>query len=366
MTNNEKKRGIYFLYAPINYKSPDGIEKKILTQKRLIDDTGVEMRFIVLEKKGGTFWNYNSAYSNAELIYFRRSTTIDYRFISFFKKLRKDNPTVKIFMEIPTYPYEGEYGNNFKACILKNIDAFYRNRLKKYIDYIVLTGAEQIKSIWGVNAICIMNGIDVQEVVPKKVLNNRIADVYTIGCVAKFSLWHGYERLLYGLKNYLNTNKNSRIRIVMIGDGPELQKYESLVKELELDKYVIFKGRLTGEALDNEYDGIDIGCCSLGRYKSGQDIIGDLKSREFLAKGIPIVCGCKIDILQNLDLDYVLYFSNDDTPINIEKIISFITKLNEQYNEKKLASYIRDDVKELIDISNTYRPVLSKILQSFT
>ena len=352
-----RHKGYYLVYWKINEHEPDGIEKKILFQKRMFEEKGIQMEFKILEKKNGTFWNYRDDLSDADFIYFRKSTITDWRFVGFFKHLKiQGNPL--IFMEIPTYPYEGEYGNSFKSKIRLWIDGFFRKRLSGVIDRIVVTGADVGDKLWNVPTISIVNGIDFSSVTPRRYKEH---DGLALGCIAKFSPWHGYERLIKGLATYYKEGGSQDVKLLMVGDGPERTAYQQLVEQLRLSSHVKFTGKLTGEALDDVYNLIDVGICSLGRYKSGVDIIGDLKSREFMAKGIPMVCGCKIDVLQDVNYEYVKYFPNDNSELNIPEIINFYRKLTNKNSVKEISAKIQRISKRIIDYRVIYQKVINEL-----
>lgn len=353
------KKGLYLLYNSIDLNNPSGIEYKILKQKDLFEELGILMDIRMLEKKNNTFWNYKSDYSSYDFVYFRKGTIIDSKFVSFFRTLKKENPSIKIFMDIPTYPYEGEFDTTIKSKIALLIDRIFRNRLIGLIDRVVVTGQYNMDKIWGIEAISIVNGIDVKNIsVCEKIqrLNNDII----ISCIARFSPWHGYERIIDGLSEYYNKKRERIVKLFMVGDGPEKVFYETLVVERNLQKYVTFTGQLRGEELERIYNQTDLGCCSLGRYKSNLDVIGDLKSREFLAKGIPLICGCQIDVLINKDFMYCLNFPNDNSTINIEEIVEFYNEITTK-GEESMKEEIRDFAMNNVDIRTTYRPVLKEV-----
>lgn len=351
-------RGIYLVYSSLNMDKPGGIERKIISQIKLFEDCNISMTVWQLKKNKGTFWNYDHKISNVDFVYFRRSTVIDFHFVKFFKKLKKDNPKIIVMMEIPTFPYEGEYKANIKNKILLAIDRYHREKLKGLLDYIVIVGNYTNEKIWGINAITIVNGIDVSEI---KQSRREYSSTITISCIAKFSPWHGYERLINGMNKYYKEGGKRELRIYMVGDGIELQYYKDLVGKYKLGDKVLFTGLLIGDELEKIYDETDIGCCSLGRYKSGLNVIGDLKSREFMAKGIPMITGCDIDILQKEKYPYVIKFPNDDSYIDLNKVIYFYDKLTEEQSAEVLHNNIRSFAYKLADLRNTYKPVLDTV-----
>ena len=89
-------------------------------------------------------------------------------FISYLKFLKKIN--LKVILEIPTYPYDGEVKDNF----FTKWDKKYRKELHKYVDKGVTYSND--KKIWGITCINISNGIDLDEIKlrNKKEIKNKI------------------------------------------------------------------------------------------------------------------------------------------------------------------------------------------------
>lgn len=347
--------GLYFIYSPINIEQPDGIEKKMLAQKRMFGEIGIDMNFELLENKNGTDWNYKQEYSGVDFIYFRKESIVDWHFVSFLKKIKKNGNPV-IFMEIPTFPYEGEFGHSLRSRIALIVDHYYRRKLKYFLDRIVVTGFDVGNFIFGVRAVCVVNGVDLKNIAVRSYKPH--GDILYLSCIAKFSPWHGYERLIKGLATYYKQPHERLVKILMVGEGVELSYYQQLARDYEVEKYINFYGKLTGKDLDDIYNLTDIGICSLGRYKSGINVIGDLKSRDLMAKGIPMLCGCQIDVLRDVNYEYALYVPNDDSEVCIKKLIVFYAKLTKKNNVDLLTSKIRKEAEVLIDYGDTYKKVL--------
>ena len=353
-----KHKGLFLLYSDINKEEPDGIERKILSQIAMFEKAGIEMRTAVLERNPKTKWIYKEEYSEVDFIYFRKSTIIDWRFIKFFERIHNNGKRPTIFMEIPTYPYEGEFGKGYKDRLSLVLDHFFRKRLAQCIDRIVVTGANVGDSLWGVKAINIVNGIDFTTVKQRNYVEH--GEVINISCIAKFSPWHGYERLILGLAEYYKDTPTQEVNLLMVGEGDERAMYENLVLENGLSEHVKFLGRLTGSRLDDIYNVTDIGACSFGRYKSGIDVIGDLKSREFMAKVIPMICGCEIDVLRGKNYKYALFFENSEGIVNISSIVEWYNGLKVDDDERVLTDRIRSISESWIDYGVTFNQVINE------
>lgn len=352
-------KGYYLVYDTFNLDNPDGVEKKIISQRDMFRQNGIDIDFFRLEKTNGSFWNNPEAVKDADFVYFRRGTIADFLFLQFLKRLKMNNPKVVIFMEIPTFPYEDEYDNSLRSFIILKIDHIFRRKLYKYINRLVIVNNHSEK-IWGIKVINLVNGVDVESFTPRKA---RDADgTIRVCCVAKFSPWHGYERIIRGLSEYYKNAPKTDVKLIMVGTGIETNNYKQLVKSLHLEQYVDFRGQLTGQALDNIYDECDIGCCSLGRYKSGIEMTSELKSRELMAKGMPMICGCKIDVLEETDYPYAIHFPNDSSNIDISKVEHEYKKMISRKTADEIITEIRQFAYKYADLNTTFQSIVNEAI----
>lgn len=355
------KKGLYLLYEDINEQELSGIQKKILLQFSLFEKSGIQMEFKTLPSDSLVCWKNPRKYACYDFIYFRKQTIIDLSFLTFFRRIKKINHNILIFMEIPTYPYEGEFLNGVRGNITLFIDRIFRNGIRTLIDRVVITGAdEKIEYFGGVKAINIVNGIDVKNIkyLPRKKYDkNEII----IGCIGKLSPWHGYERLLLGLSQYYANYREGerKVYVYIVGNGPEENNYRKIVAENRLEEYVRFFGFVTGNRLEEIYSCIDFGCCSLGRYKSGNNVIGDLKSRDYLARGISLITGCSIDILRDSHYPYMVQFPNDDSSIDLHRIVEYCNVYDTKSDELRTSIVMK--TQDIIDFNNTFNPVIQEL-----
>lgn len=314
-----------------------GVARKVMEQILTFEKMGVncllyqmpiDKSFISKIKRVLPFFNVHklwkiSDFKNDHYIYIRRGWLWDRYYVQFLKNLKEVNKNVKIVYEIPTYPYDSEM---FKSCkgwpfLLK--DKWYRRHIHKFVDRIATLTDD--KEIFGVPTLKISNGIDVDKIRPRQV---RDIDVVHAIAVANFEFWHGYDRFLEGMKTYYAGNPSRRVIFHLVGRGGEFERYQKMVADYGLDEYVIFHNKQTGEALDAIYDQCNLGIASLGCYRKGLYETQELKSREYLAKGLPFVTSVKItDIPDGNIEDIYLQVPNNDSPINIENVLDFYDKV---------------------------------------
>ena len=307
--------------------------------------------------------NYKKAYEcmakhNPDYIYIRR-TTADRGFLKFLKNIKNRYPSCKIIVEIMSFPYDKEEFFNLIYWPYYFKESTNRKKYKLYIDRFVTFSDDT--SIFGVETIRTMNGIEVGKVVP--VTGEKKLQGINLIAVAGMYQFHGYERILYGLSDYYKMDGKRKIFFHLVGDGPEIVKYREITEKYNLHNNVIFHGKKYGKELDDIYNGMDIAISSLGLYKLGIDKISSLKLNEYLAKGLPIVAGCDTVALTGKNSNYYLQFENNQNPININRIVDFYDSIYRGNKQKKEIIYdIRQMAYKIVDISVTMNSIKQYIL----
>ena len=109
------------------------------------------------------------------------------------------------------------------------------------------------------------------------------------------------------------------------------------------------------------YEKCSLGVDSLARHRSGISVLSSLKSREYGAKGIPIINSCKIDIIDN-DFPYLLQVPADESPIDMEKVSEFFKACYKTgKTREKVASNIRDYISHKSSMKATLYSVVNKL-----
>ena len=248
----------------------------------------------------------------------------------------------RIVTEHQTFERE-EYklGNNFLSYIS---DILFAKILRKNSDALVGVTDEITKYELVLSGnpdklhITIGNGFDVNSVLlrnPPQFTDDEIHILF----VATVFIWHGFDRLIYGLNNFTH---NMNIYIHIVGDGPEILSLQKLTTELGLTKSVIFHGFRTGEELDEFFNKCHIAVGSLGIHRKGLKQTSELKAREYCARGIPYIIACEDPDFPE-DFPYIFRLPADESPINIDEVIKFATKISEDKDHpKKMHQYACD------------------------
>ncbi len=375
---NYRKKGYYFSQIDEGGVGP---RKKVLSQIKAFEKSGIDLELVEspfqLEGKiRGNFLlrqiicrlpftyvysrhKYEEKYKDADVFYIRFLAG-DYYFSQFIKKLKKNNPNARIVMELADYPTTWYmttsllYKIVYTPIILKDI--FARRYYKKYVDRIALL--KPLNEVYGIPAIQFVNGIDVGSIKVKQQSGTSIIRLIAVAAMCNF---HGYDRMIEGLHQYYMKGGARRIEIYFVGGreapGNELVRYKKLCEEYQLQEYITFYGEKTGKDLDDIYDKCNLAVASLGMYRIGYGTANSLKVREYMAKGLPIVTGCPVDIFLEGNFQYGCEFANDDTYIDMERIIKFFDRMYEE-DEQKIIVKIRQYAEDYCDMQQAMKPII--------
>lgn len=166
------------------------------------------------------------------------------------------------------------------------------------------------------------NGILIDDSI-KVVKQQKQTNKINLIAVASIAFWHGYDRLLKAMALAKQKNPDIEINLNLVGDGELLPELKKLADELKLSAHVRFTGALYGQELEAAYEGANLGVSSFGLFRKGLDEASDLKTREYLAKGLCVI-GAGKDPDFPEDSPYRFLVPNDES---IEPIAEILIKL---------------------------------------
>ncbi len=278
-------------------------------------------------------------------------------FLRTLRELRRNG--CRIIIEFPTYPYDAEiktYGKTIRDKTIFCVDRMFRKKLKQYV-YAAATFSEYTR-IFGIPAFQIYNGLFVDEIKERKPIESN--DIHIIA-VAQIQRSHGYDRFLSGLAKYYECNREKKIYLHLIGDGPEKKMLEKMTIDNQLTQYVLFHGYCTGANLDSLYDNCSLALETLGFHRVGIRISSSLKSREYLSKGLPIITSADIDVVSE-DFPYALKLAADETPVDMNDILAFYERVYSD-SQQTVISAIRKYAKTHCDMDYTLQKVKEKFYE---
>lgn len=353
--------------APISLKDDLGIARKVRAQVKAFERAGFECTLIVPEIKRSLFASVLSCLpfgrdridwkaldvSDYDGFYIRRTMCTTPAFLAFLHNIKKTQPSTPIVYEIPTYPYDKELLRPIYFIPMLLRDRWNRTKLHKYVDRIAdLFGQDKI---FGIPTIPITNGVDLDTIAPRKPSYQK--DCIHVAFAAIFYPWHGIDRMIQGMGNYYAKGGNRNIELHLIGDGPERQRLQELATSLGIEDRCHFLGMCDRQQMDKAYDKCTLAVEQLGNHRKKQAVSASLKSREYLAKGLPFIYEGEVDLFIKNPVDFCLGVPADESPVCIEDVVEFYDRLYERESEPDLIDRIYAYAQEHASIDAAMRSV---------
>lgn len=367
-------RAIYLANYNLEDKT-SGVSKKILMQLDSFENLGVNIeapkvfadsiisKIYARVPLTSNFYDWHcSKYLRSiniedyDFVYVRHNL-ITRQLINNLRYIRKKG--VKVFYEIPTYPYDKNENDPINHFLRKK-DFKWRGKLHEVVDYVV--DYSGTKTIYGVPTIGLTNGINLKGI--RQAAHDDQKKTIDLIAVALMAEVHGFDRIIAGMHNYYaNRNDDQRIvRFHVVGEGASKNRLEEMVRNFGLEKYVIFYGLRSGEDLDRIYDTCDIGVGVLGihrRYKNQK--VSSLKTKEYAAKGLPFITGENDDAFKNGDFKYNFQVESTDDPVNIREVIEWYDSICMETNVEKISNQIREYAKKNLTWDTQLQKVLVRV-----
>lgn len=368
---------LYLTIWNFDKKESDGVAKKILQQVEIFRNSGIETDYTYILKnekkvcinvcgKEEVLGKYRGSKgigsclilkdylkkNSYQGIYIRNFGRIDPWVLDLLKLLY--NQGCRILYEFPTFPYDRELTSNFWARIDLGIDRIFRGKIKKYVDRVVTFSLDE--KIYGIPTIKTMNGICVDPIKPIQGTHNHQG--INLLALGTFQKSHGYERCIRAIANYYDKDGSRQVILHMVGEGEELESYQQLTKNLKVEGKVVFYGRKSGNELDKIYENMDLALGCFGLYKRGLNRISAIKTREYLAKGLPVVTGCKEDAFESCRQNIFMEFPNDDSDIEMQKIVDFYNEIYGDKNRDSVHQEIHAFARKNFDYAIVLKPII--------
>lgn len=355
----------------VHNEKPGGIEKKVAAQIKAFNAAGLACDFIFCRQPetvaskilsclpfmpDGVNWPDPQSMSDYSFIYIRRPRFASRELIRFIEKTKRVNPDIKIIYEIPTYPYDAE----MKTPILYSAlikDRINRKKLRTNVNRAaILTDEEEV---FGIKTVKIMNGIDLSRITPKEPAS-ALDEVHIIA-VACFERWHGLDRLIAGIIAYYQKPiLRRKVVLHVAGTGSILGSLKRQVEAANLRENIIFHGYCDSEELDALYDRCSLAVESLGFHRrAGLSVSASLKSREYLAKGIPFVSANEVDVFIDNPVDFFQQIPSNEDPVDIKELLSFHDRLYASETPGGLIGRIRGFAETHVEMDKAMENVIS-------
>lgn len=258
-------------------------------------------------------------------VYIRYPIT-DPLLIMFLVQTCRRLPSTIIFFELPTYPYDHipENHEGVRRRLVMGSDRICRRFLKHLVHRIV--GLDCTGPIYGVEVVTIQNGVDVERFPAVRAGRRLESTLHVIG-VANLMDYHGFDRVVAGLRRQLVRIDEGRIELHFVGPNTTaMEKMKRKVLEGGLKTSVFFHGAKTGAELDELFDRCHIAVGTLGWHRVNVHQTSNLKSREYMARGIPYVYS-GLDVSVPKGFPHVLEVPATDDPVDSDVLWAFARRV---------------------------------------
>lgn len=292
---------------------------------------------------------------NPQLVYIRRIVPLNPIMIKMLKDIKKHS---YIVYEYPTYPWREEM-LKAKQYLFYGLDRMFFNRLLDKVDCIAYIGdASDVKLKYKHKFLEIQNGVEVDNYKEYSKVREKNEPIVFVG-VAHVAHYHGYDRVIRGMNDYYSKNPKQKVYFHIVGEVNEKLGLQELVENLSLKDAVFFHGMKVGDELDKIFEKADIGVGTLSYHRIDvQGIMTDnsLKSREYIARGIPLICAIRMGFeKEGENLDFIIHCEKGEEPIKIEEV------LNKYNSIKNSPEQIRDYAKQNL----SWEKQIKKIIKVF-
>ena len=256
----------------------------------------------------------------------------------------------KICIEIPSYP-GNEINLSSRKFYFKLVSIAYKLfSTPSYTNLYALIG-EHADTYQGVAAINIENGLDVETIPLKNGFSDHPGEIHLL-IVAVVQYWHGYDRLIKGIDNYIRNIGDVKIMLHICGschDG-SLDSLLQFAREHGFSDNVIFHGYQSGKDLDSIFDKCDVAIGSLGLHRSKIIIDTTLKLPEYTARGIPFIY-CTTSNNVKPDGKYYLRIPDDETDVDIQALVKFFHSINKKTVITEMREYAENNIQWSVQLT---------------
>lgn len=259
-----------------------------------------------------------------------------YRLIKLLKVAHKKKCI--IYYEIPTYPYYAEQFRTSKrkhrAITKLTLDTIFWPFIYKNIDkLVVIKSNSKVKKYK--KMIEITNGALVDNIVTKQ-YKNELKKCFSMVAVGTLYPYHGYDRVLQGLKLCNESINGTIIQFNIVGSSETIDELKKEADNLGLC-HVKFHGVKTTEELNLLYDQFDVGLGCLALHRRNADIDTTIKIIEYYCRGTPVVTS-GISPMDQYYKNFTIHVESSEEPIDIEKVYKEFYSID--IDEKKKISSI--------------------------
>lgn len=317
----------------LELKPNEGIYKKICAEAAAIGKAVGNCTLVMKKSTGSVMVNTeNNTAENSSLdvfaavckfldehninVLYIRLMVPNMKLIRMMKKARGKG--TKVYYEIPTYPYYAEQfrasRKKYRAIAKIMIDAAFSPSIYRNCDHIVVIRSNS-KLRLKPKMIEMDNGVRTDDIKAKS-YDKGGDGVFRMVTVGTLFPYHGYDRILKGMKMRNEQVGNVPVEFHVIGASQTIDELHQQADALDL-KRVFFHGVKTTAELNDMYESFDVGLGCLALHRRNADIDTTLKVVEYYCRGVPVVTSGKSPYK---DEEMTIVVPDGEGPIDISDI----------------------------------------------
>ncbi len=345
----------------------DGVMKKINLHINCLEQLGCEVDYVYNDGENIFFHNNKKDIFLSEMKYkgykyfndlmhqtklFIKKHNLDYdfvyiRYVSFSPKGMNALKYISkhsncIYLEFPTFVIP-------ERSLKNNIKNFFNKYLHKYVYKAVVDSLDN--EAFGMPTLRIINGTDLKQIVPRKPTDSNSINVLVVAFLQKY---HGVDKIINSTRDYYANGGQRDVVFHIVGEGPVYSELVNQCKQYNLDNHIIFYGKLHGKEMFDVFDKCEIGISSLANKEIGVTCSSTLKSKEYLAKGLPILSDTMLDVFVNQDKYFFHILEND---FSIDELISFYDSVYSKKDKQSIINDIRAFAEQTCDMYKVFSEV---------
>ena len=179
---------------------------------------------------------------------------------------------------------------------------------------------------------------------------------FVILFVGRIGTEKNLDLLLTSMKSFMSITKN--IKLLVVGDGPDLDNYKNYVSKNNLDKNVIFTGKVPWEEITTYYMIADVFATASQTETQGLTVI------EAMAASLPVVCINDESFIDTVidDLNGIIFNNRREYKKAIIKLYRDKELLNRLSNQARIAAeshsskYFAEQILDVYKIAIKNKP----------
>jgi len=201
------------------------------------------------------------------------------------------------------------------------------------------------------------NGAHVNAIPFSGISNHSSGALKVLFIAGRFAPWHGLDRVLRGLEEYTG---DKAIELMLVGNLNDISHGESISRNNNSKVNIVTYGQLHEPDLTKVCSEAHIAISSLGIHRVGLTEASVLKTREYMARGIPFIYSYNDSDLSG-DEPYAYSFPSDDSPIDFTEVVNFY---NNYQQDKNISITMRTQAEQVLDWSVKLEKLIAFLMKS--